>query len=148
MREWISKRFSLAAAAIALAGTPGFSTAVAEESDADVAAETLELLLATPSWSTERVDMPGRFSFPDAHRVPVQTIPAVEFRDGSTLGRLKSIRQLSLLTLTDNGKSRVYLGVNDEGVFGIHLSFLTWRHSDRFAELLRMPYLRDLEQRP
>jgi hypothetical protein len=72
----------------------------------------------------------------------------VSFRDGSKLGRLKSIRQLSILTFTDNGSSRLYLGVNEEGIFGIHMSFLARKHSDRFAEVLRMPYLRRAKDQP
>ena len=147
MRNWISERLNLAAVGLVLAGLPGFPAAVADETDTDASPVSLETLLAAPTSSAYGYEMPGRFTYPDAIRPTAPAISSVAFRDGSTLGRLKRIRQLSLLTITDSGKSRVFLGVNHEGVFGIHLSFLNGRQSDRFAEVLRMPYLRDYERR-
>ena len=146
MREWISDRISLAAFVVALAGVSECSVAVAEETGNDAPAKSLETLLATPSYSIVRYNSLGQMALPDEARATASAIPSIDFRDGSTLGRLKSIRQLSLLTISDSGRSRVYVGVNGDGIFGLHISFINGRQNDRFAEVMRMPYLRKSEQ--
>jgi hypothetical protein len=144
MRERISERFTLGTLVIVLAGITDVSSAIADEEN-DESPASLEALLATPSYSIYRYDSIRQLTLPEAVHSTAPAEPSVDFRDGSTLGRLKSIRQLSLLTITDNGKSRIYVGVSDEGVFGIHISFLNDRQNDRFAEVMRMPYLREQE---
>lgn len=44
------------------------------------------------------------------------------FRQDSTLERLSGLRNLSLLTLMKVGRSRLYLGLNEDGLVGIHLN--------------------------
>ena len=44
----------------------------------------------------------------------------LEFQDNSPLARISRIRELPLLTLAETPRSRLYLGVNGDGVFGLH----------------------------
>ena len=146
MREWVSERFKLAGAAVVLAGSAGFSAALAEETDAEVDIVSFEALLATPIYPPYRFDLPRYYFLPPVDQAASPFIPSIDFRDSSTIGRLKSIRQLSLLTIADSGKSRVFLGVNDDGVFGLHFGFHNGNQIDRFAEVMRMPYLQSVAQ--
>ncbi len=67
-------------------------------------------------------------------------LDTLEFQDSSAVGRAQKIRSLSLLTLAEFRKSRVYLGVNRRGLLGLH--FNAGKHStDRHLEIARMPYL-------
>ena len=52
----------------------------------------------------------------DAYRV----IEALEFHDNSTLGRLKRIREIPLLTLAESSHSRLFLGIDRHGFIGLH----------------------------
>jgi hypothetical protein len=44
------------------------------------------------------------------------------FRQDSTLERLSGLRNFSLLTLVKVGRTRLYLGLNEDGLVGIHLN--------------------------
>lgn len=81
------------------------------------------------------------------HAVPRLTEPldgALEFKfqDMSALGRMKKLRSVSLLTLTETDRSRLFLGMNRRGLFGLHFGYTTRRSSERLLELARMPYLK------
>lgn len=66
----------------------------------------------------------------------------LHFQDSSTVGRASKLRSLSLLTLAQFKKSRLFLGVNSRGVLGLH--FNAAKHGDdRSLEVARMPYLRN-----
>ena len=86
---------------------------------------------------TARISMPHRI--PEA-RTLFSTLDKLEFKDSSTLGRARKIRSLSLLTLAEFKKSRVYLGVNKRGLLGLHFN-MAIRSGDRCLEVARMPYL-------
>jgi hypothetical protein len=74
-----------------------------------------------------------------------QEIADIEFQDNSTLGRLGKLRNLSLLTLAETVQTRLFLGVNDDGLAGLHFVTIP-RHGDaRFLSLARMPYLKRKE---
>ena len=45
----------------------------------------------------------------------------LEFQDNSPLGRISRIRQLPLLTLSENRRSRIYIGVDSNGILGLHI---------------------------
>ena len=45
-----------------------------------------------------------------------------EFQDNSPLGRVKRMRDLPLLTFSDTGSTRFFLGVNRDGVVGLHFT--------------------------
>ena len=66
----------------------------------------------------------------------------LEFQDSSAVGRASNIRSLSLLTLAEFGKSRLFLGVDKRGLIGLHFNVTRRRGDDRCLEVARMPYLR------
>ena len=57
------------------------------------------------------------------------------------MGRASRLRSLSLLTLAEFRKSRVFLGVDDRGVLGLHINAAR-KSDDRHLEVARMPWLR------
>lgn len=66
---------------------------------------------------------------------------SIRFQDASTMARVTRMRKLSLLTLARTGQARLFLGVNEKGVLGVHFSALALRGNDDYVELARMPYL-------
>ena len=66
----------------------------------------------------------------------------IAFQDNSTVGRLSRLRNLSLLTLGRMGKSRLFIGVNDDGLVGLHFKALSGESDGRYLEMARMPYLK------
>ncbi len=66
----------------------------------------------------------------------------IAFQDNSTVGRLSRLRNLSLLTLGRMGKSRLFIGVNDDGLVGLHFNALSGESDGRYLEMARMPYLK------
>ena len=90
-----------------------------------------------PTIATARVSMPYPIS--DA-RLSFSNLDELEFLDLSAIGRARKIRSLSLLTLAEFKKSRLYIGVNKRGLLGLH--FNSVKQSDaRCLEVARMPYL-------
>ena len=67
----------------------------------------------------------------------------LKFRDSSALSRVGRLRSLSLLTLAKVGRTQVFLGINDDGLVGLHFKSFRPRESERHLELLRMDYLKD-----
>ena len=64
-----------------------------------------------------------------------------DFQDSGILGRASKLRNLSFLTLAELGETRLFLGVNDEGLVGLHFRAFARHSSGRYLELVRMPYL-------
>jgi len=72
----------------------------------------------------------------------------LQFQDSSTLGHFSRFRTLSFVTLAESGPTKLFLGVNDDGLVGLHFAFFSKRGADRTLELARMPYLkRNLPER-
>ncbi len=75
-----------------------------------------------------------------------------DFQDNSALGRISRFRDLSFLTLAESRRSRLFLGVNNRGLIGLHFVGLADRRGKKEIAVFRMPYLRkkepdsDLEQ--
>jgi hypothetical protein len=69
-------------------------------------------------------------------------IASFVFQDPGAFARVSKVRELSLLTLAEVGSTRVFLGVSDEGLLGIHLGVLPRLGDGRCLELVRMPYLK------
>lgn len=65
-----------------------------------------------------------------------------EFQDSSALGRLRNLRSLSLLTLAETKRSKLFLGMNRRGLLGLHFGYTPGDGNDRSLELARMPYLK------
>lgn len=72
-----------------------------------------------------------------------QPMSSIDFQDSSILGRASKLRSLSFLTLAELGQTRLFLGVNDEGLVGIHFRAISRRSSERYLEWVRMPYLKN-----
>ncbi len=90
-----------------------------------------------PTIATARVSM--SYPISDA-RLSFSNLDELEFLDLSAIGRVRNIRSLSLLTLAEFKKSRLYIGVNKRGLLGLHFSAA--KQSDaRCLEVARMPYL-------
>ena len=106
--------------------------------------------LADTTYSTDRAQDSSLRASDSArtsmlHRIPDNqksfvTMDKLEFQDSTTMGRAQNIRSLSLLTLAEFKKSRLYLGVNKRGLLGLHFSAAI-RSGDRCLEVARMPYL-------
>ena len=108
------------------------------------------LALADSTHSTDRPDESSLqtsdtagITIPD--RIPhmrrsFSTLDELEFHDSSAMGRARKIRSLSLLTLAEFKKSRLYLGVNQRGLLGLHFN-TAQQSGDRCLEVARMPYL-------
>jgi len=71
-----------------------------------------------------------RYEIPDL-AFPVSTLDSddwlssiddLEFQDNSALAKLKRMRDLPLLTITDTSESRLFLGVNSDGLIGLHFT--------------------------
>ena len=70
----------------------------------------------------------------------------IHFLDSSTMARVTRMRKLSLLTLARAGQGRLFLGVSEKGVLGVHFSAIALRGNDDYVELARMPYLTPAEE--
>ena len=69
----------------------------------------------------------------------------VEFRDSSSLKQLSKLRNLSFLTLAEKWNSQLFLGVNRDGLVGLHITLVPRQNRDQMLELSRLPYLQDSE---
>lgn len=67
----------------------------------------------------------------------------LEFQDSGILGRASRLRSLSFLTLAEVGRTRLFLGVNKEGLVGLHFRAFSRHSSGRYLELARLPYLKN-----
>jgi hypothetical protein len=74
-----------------------------------------------------------------------RAIADFDFQDDSALARVSKLRNLSLLTLAEIGQTRLFLGVNDEGLLGLHFNTLPRDGDERYLEVVRMPYLKENE---
>lgn len=121
---------------------------IAEENDAadrDAEHTQLETRTATAS-ETE-----SQFSYLWQSRYPLKVIPyaddwqgpigGLDFQDSSVHGRVSELRNLSLLTLAEIGRERLFLGINEDGLLGIHLNAFSNKNDRRYLEIVRLPYL-------
>lgn len=89
-----------------------------------------------PGWR-----LPAATEFATYSNRTTDVIADLQFREPGAFARVSKVRELSLLTLAEVGKSRLFFGVNFEGLFGIHLGARPRLGDDRCVELARMPYL-------
>ena len=71
-----------------------------------------------------------------------QPMPDFNFQDSGALASLSKLRGLSLLTFAEMGRARLFLGVNENGVVGLHLRAFHRYRDERYLEVVRMPYLK------
>lgn len=69
----------------------------------------------------------------------------LEFHDSSMYGRVSQLHNVSFLTLAEFGQKRVFLGVNADGLVGIHFNEFFRNDDRRYFEVVRMPYLKELD---
>lgn len=67
-----------------------------------------------------------------------QPRPVFKFRDDSTLDRIGRLRNLSFVTLAKTRRTRLFLGVNEDGLVGLHFNTLSRYGDDRVLELARL----------
>jgi hypothetical protein len=72
----------------------------------------------------------------------LRPIADFDFQDAGALSRISKLRGLSLCTLAEFGHSRLFLGVNEEGLVGLHFDMFPHYGGERILEVVRMPYLR------
>lgn len=65
----------------------------------------------------------------------------VRFYDNSPYAQVSRIRSLSFLTLTNSGKSRWFLGINSDGIFGLHYRATAPHKSEVSADIVRQQYV-------
>lgn len=109
--------------------------------------------IATPSLETLLTGSPYGPRWQLVH--PVQTTALsvewqqryenFDFQDNSALGRISGLSDLSFLTLAESRRSRLFLGVNNRGLVGLHFVGLADRRGKREVTVFRMPYLRKEE---
>ena len=64
--------------------------------------------------------------------------PVFKFRKDSTLERIGRLRNLSFLTLARTQRTRLFVGVNEDGLVGLHFNTLSRYGDDRVLELARL----------
>ncbi len=72
----------------------------------------------------------------------VRPIADIEFQDNSALGRISKLRNLSLLTLAESEQVRLFLGVSDDGLVGLHFIKIRGSGDERHLSLARVPWLK------
>ena len=75
----------------------------------------------------------------------LRSFPDLKFTDGGFLDRVSHLRRVSFLTFAEIGQSQLFLGVNNKGLLGLHFNAYRNRGKERQLELLRMPYLLDVD---
>ena len=116
-----------------------------ESSDAEALPEiTLSVDSLPEEWGYssrwQRFYVMGPAAYPPSWRLPMDDL---DFRDGGTLERVSKLRHLSLLTLAEFGDRRLFLGVNDDGLLGLHFNAFPGDRKERYLEVVRMPYLQE-----
>jgi len=72
---------------------------------------------------------------------PLRPVADFHIQDTGVLSRVSKLRRLSLLTLAEFGQTRLFLGIDEEGLVGLHFNVLPQSGSERYLEVARMPYL-------
>ena len=102
---------------------------------------TVESLLAEPAYASRLRLLRAVAATPYANDWQ-QPIADVEFQDNSAMGRVSGVRNLSLLTLAESQRTRLFLGVNDDGLVGLHFIAVPKHGDRRYLSIARMPYLK------
>ena len=84
----------------------------------------------------------GEIAYADESSQPIADF---DFEDASALARVSKLQSLSLLTLAEVGQTRVFLGVDDKGLVGLHFNVFVHDLAESSLEMARMPYLKEKE---
>jgi len=105
---------------------------------------SVEELLAIPDYPIHWT--PPDLAQPIIYRgEQLQPIADFSFQDSSALARLGRLRSLSLFTFMQSGQKRLFLGVSDDGLLGLHFNADSDAPDEEFLEVVRMPYLDEVE---
>jgi hypothetical protein len=74
----------------------------------------------------------------------LRPIVDIDFQDAGVFSRFSKVRGLSLLTVAEFWQTRMFLGVNEDGLVGLHFDAFPHNGGDRYLEVVRMPYLRKI----
>ncbi len=128
------------------------AVSLADDADGtDTDAEQLSLesrttIASDPEWEFSylwQLRYPGKLpAYPDDWPDPIDEF---EFQDTSLYGRASQLRNVSFLTLAEFGQRRLFLGVNTDGFVGIHFSAFSSTNDLRYFEVIRLPYLKELD---
>ncbi len=141
--SWMVVVFSILIPAVALADDARIPAADRYSSNSLTESSLAHWLDAgnASAWQlTPTIEVPHYFS--DA----MDPIADLDFRDPGAFARVSKVRELSLLTLAEVGKARIFFGFNGEGLFGFHLGARPRLGDERCVELARMPYLNSTER--
>lgn len=95
------------------------SSEAAAESAPVVTASVDDLLAASESeWRSELIRSLATVSYLDHWQ---HSTADFRFREANALLRMKKLRRLSLLTLADTRRTKLFVGVNADGLLGLHL---------------------------
>lgn len=108
--------------------------------DTPVDSLSVERMLANSAY------LPEWQPFMSAETVPgtrdwQRSVAGLDFEDVGVFSRFRNLRGLSLLTLAEVGRTRLFLGVNNDGLVGLHFNVFPNKINDRYLEFSRMPYL-------
>ena len=120
---------------------------LAEDKSTTVPNELVTTTSATNIWLTDlALVVQTRPQYRDLSSLPLGASSApiidLELKEVPALKRIGRLRNLALLTLANKGQMRFFLGVNADGLVGLHITLLPRQDEGRIFELLRMPYLR------
>ena len=68
-----------------------------------------------------------------------------DFQDETALARMTRLRSVSLLTIAEIGPTRLFFGINHDGLVGLHFNPLPRSDDEQDFEMVRMPYLNEHE---
>ncbi len=74
-----------------------------------------------------------------------QQMADFNFQDESALERISRLRAVSLLTIAEFGPTRLFFGINHDGLLGLHFNPLPRNDDERDLEVIRLPYLDEEE---
>jgi hypothetical protein len=103
-----------------------------------------ETLLAEPAHASGwQVFQPSE-AMDYSHDWP-RPIADIDFQNTSAMDRVSKVRNLSLVTLAEIRQTRLFLGVNEDGLVGLHFDAFPHYGHERYLEVVRMPYLKKNE---
>jgi hypothetical protein len=105
---------------------------------------SVDALLAKPAYAPRWLHSHpiDAMDYPDYWPSPIATF---EFQEADAWARVSKLRSLSLLTLAEFDQTRLFLGVNEDGMVGLHLRARPQHGDGRYLEFVRMPYLKETE---
>ena len=99
---------------------------------------TVGVMLAGTGWAEETEPLVRSVILKPDSDAWSKTRLSFKFRDDSVIDRIGKLRNLSFLTLATTERTRFFLGVNEDGLVGLHFNTLARYGDDRVLELARL----------